>query len=134
MSVKSTEFITSAGLFWTPGGMGARAVLTAARSGEVRGATGSEVVGQANDLCARPKSRLVRRAEPGSAATSDELTALRRRLVRLGNHLVGDLPMRCELASRCQCAARGIRSGGSLERSQLSQTLTHERGHLGRQS
>jgi ParB family chromosome partitioning protein len=45
----------------------------------------SSLVGRANDLCARLESVLDRMTKPGSPVTSDELAALRRRLVQLGS-------------------------------------------------
>jgi hypothetical protein len=43
------------------------------------------LVGQASDLCARLESLFGRMTKPGSPVTSDELAALRRRLVQLGS-------------------------------------------------
>jgi len=45
----------------------------------------TSLVSQASDLCARLESLLDRMTQPGCLVTSDELTALRRRLARLGN-------------------------------------------------
>jgi ParB family chromosome partitioning protein len=43
------------------------------------------LLGRASDLCARLESLLDRMTEPGSPVTSEELAALRRRLVQLGS-------------------------------------------------
>jgi ParB family chromosome partitioning protein len=45
----------------------------------------ASLVGRANDLCTRLETLLGRMTKPGSPATSDELAALRRRLVQLGS-------------------------------------------------
>jgi ParB family chromosome partitioning protein len=52
----------------------------------------SSLAGQASDLCARLESLIGRMTKPGAPVTSEELTALRRRLIELAGKWGSDCP------------------------------------------